>query len=93
MSVTAPNTTEVEHFGGPFDGYFQAVPVDSDGNPPEFYTVDVIGAGDPSIDPSTGPTAQIATQFYEREMRVGGDGPRWVFVWHGEHMIDAAEAA
>lgn len=90
MTMTRPQTVNVEHVGGPYDGYVMPVQADEDGNPPEFYTLDRLGPTDISADPSSGPIGQIATQFYDRELRVDGDGPRWVFVYRGETYTDAA---
>ncbi len=90
MDVSARSTVDVEHIGGPYDGYIMPVPVDDAGLPPEYYTVDRCGPVDFSMDPGSGPVSQIGTDFYDLDVRMGDDGPRYVFIHRGETYTDAA---
>lgn len=95
MSVTEARGIEnVEHIGGPYDGYLMPIQVGDDGTPPEFYTINDFAPIDPSIDPGSGPISNLSTQFYERDMRVSDAGAvRWVFVWQAQTVYPPHDAA
>lgn len=90
MTMVVPRYIEIEHIGGPFDGETQRFAVDTDGQPPDFYILNMVSAADYSVDPMTGPSAARATQFYELDTVVDERGPRWVYRWKGETVTDIA---
>lgn len=78
----------VEHIGGPYDAQHQYVPLDEDGNPPEFYILKDFGPYDPSIPPLLGIQQSITHRFYDLDVAVDEDGPRNVYRYRGEDTPD-----
>lgn len=84
--MTAPRTARIEFLNGPLEGDSVEVPLDDDGLPPELHTVDQMSAYDTAMDPTAGLASSVATQFYERDVAIRGDGIVHVYVWKGEHL-------
>lgn len=84
MTVTDKSHVFVEHVGGPYDGQHQHVPLDQDGNPPEFYILDDFGPYDASIPPLLGLQQSITHRFYDLDLAVDENGRRHVYRYRGE---------
>ncbi len=85
MTMTTDHDhVDVEHVGGPYDGQYQRVPLDADGQPPAVYLLNDFGLYDPSIDPLLGVQTGITVRFYELDMVMGERGPRHVYRYNGE---------
>lgn len=84
MTVTEQEFVDVQHVGGPYDGQFQRVPLDADGQPPAMYLLQDFGPYDPSIDPMLGVQTGTTVRFYELDMQIGDRGPIHVYRYNGE---------
>lgn len=84
--MTTPRTAMFEHVNGPHDGVLMPVEVDESGVPVERYLFNSMTDADFSRNPLTTIVADSTTTFYERDVRIGEDGVRYVFVFRGEDV-------
>lgn len=90
MTVATPRIVSVQLSGGAFDGAYVDVPLDENGQPPQYRWWENTTARDISVNPAYGPTARMVTHFYELDTIVDADGVRWLYRWTGDEISDAA---
>lgn len=82
--MTQQPEVRIEIRGGPFDAEFITVPLDSDGQPPQFPTTQALGVTDVRGGLTSGPIADVVSQLYELDTEIDATGARWVYRFTGE---------
>lgn len=89
--MTQQHEVQIQYVGGPFDSAYATVTVDPVTNePPQYPTTQALGVPDYSINPASGPIADVVSQLYELDTVVSLDGVAWVYRFTGETRMRPA---